>query len=90
MQDLSDTPLLKTSLATDSMHAGNQIWESNSMKAPGGESGDLPPPGQAHSAVHPAPVIDMISPPVPVGTPKSRTDSGYTPSPLTWKETVNG
>lgn len=81
-------PILKTSLATDSMHAGNQIWEANSMKAPGGASGDLPEAGQVQNTVHPAPVIEMIDGAVPVGGDQARVDGHYAPSPAVWKDTV--
>lgn len=39
MQDLSK--LAAQSLATDSQHAGNQVWERSSMSAPGTDSGAL-------------------------------------------------
>jgi hypothetical protein len=90
VQDLSGMPLAKTSLATDSMLATNQIFESNSMKAPGGATADLPGRGELNATVHAAPVIEMIEPQVPVGTPQSRIDGAYVPSPLTWKETSGG
>lgn len=57
MQDLSS--LAAKSLATDSMHGGNQIWQRSSMSAPGGESGEFGQfPGQ--NVVEDAPVIDQI------------------------------
>ena len=90
MKDLSDIPLLKTSLATDSMLATNQIFESNGMKAPGGASADLPDRGELNATVHAAPVIEMIENPVPVGGPKETSGPAYTPSALTWKKTVDG
>lgn len=90
MKDLSDIPLLKTSLATDSMLATNQIFESNSMKAPGGASADLPDRGELNATVHAAPVIEMISNQVPVGGPKETSGPAYTPSALAWKKTVDG
>ena len=90
MKDLSDMPLLKTSLATDSMLATNQIFESNGMKAPGGASGDLPDRGEINATVHSAPVIEMIDNTVPVGGPKETSLPAYTPSALEWKKTVDG
>jgi hypothetical protein len=90
MRDLSSLPLAQTSLATDSMLATNQIFESNSMKAPGGASGDLPDRGELNATVHAAPVIEMIPDAVPVGGPKETGLPAYTPSALTWRKTVDG
>lgn len=59
MQDLSG--LAKNSLATDSMHAGNQVWDRNSMTAPGTDSADAglgSKPGEG--AIQDAPTIQEI------------------------------
>jgi hypothetical protein len=90
MRDLSAMPLARTSLATDSMLATNQIFESNSMKAPGGATADLPDRGELNATVHAAPVIEVMSPQLPVGTPPRRLSDTYTPGPVSWKETTDG
>ncbi len=82
-------PLAKTSLATDSMLATNQIFEANSMKAPGGATGDLPDRGELNATVHSAPVIE-IAEDVPVGTVPVRWTDSFAPSSLSWKETTDG
>jgi hypothetical protein len=89
VKDLSSMPLVKTSLATDSMLATNQIFESNSMKAPGGATADLPDRGELNATVHSAPVIEIAGD-VPVGTVPARWENTFTPSPVSWKETSDG
>lgn len=57
MQDMSN--LAKGSLATDSMHAGNQVWDRSSMSAPGTDSGALgTKPGEG--AIQDPPAIEEI------------------------------
>jgi hypothetical protein len=88
IKDISD--LAKDSLATDSMHGGNQVWARTSMSAPGGASGDL---GNdvGSAVVVSAPVIEMQGEiePGTDGKPKARNSSGHAPGEPAWAKTTS-
>lgn len=83
MEDLSK--LAEGSLTVGSMGASNTISEpapySAQLSAQDSELTSRTPQGHVG--------LDLEAP-EPVGTPKPRQSKGYTPSPLTWKETGNG
>lgn len=88
MQDLSH--LAANSLATDSQHAGNQVWPRNSMSAPGGASGDLGDQPNAKVVVDHTPQIEMqpLRRPGEDGKPQASGQTSYNPGPLAWGKTT--
>lgn len=88
IRDISS--LAKDSLATNSMHGGNQVWANTAMTAPGGASGDL---GNDlnEAVVVDAPVIEMQEQIEPGTDGKPKTDTGggsYKPGAPDWGKTT--
>ena len=74
-------------LTPDSMHAGNQVWERNSMSAPGGASGDLGNNLGSAVVIH-APVIEAQDKTEPGDDGKPQPDDSWSAPPPSWKPTT--
>lgn len=88
MQDLS--ALAKKSLATDSMHGGNQVWARTSMSADGSVSGALgDKPGEGAEQASPEISVTATLPIGTDGKPQASGQSGaYKPAAPRWVPTT--